>query len=119
MYSGINIGQNEKNIIRIINTHFIATLKSLRSIVWKSQLETLYSVLNNKKSIICGDFNQNYKDFPFPDLFLLSNSNIANRNTKNIYNKKSLNKLSKVNMVCDLIYSNFITEILEKKKNNY
>lgn len=98
--------------LRIINTHFYATIWPLRSKIWTKQLTQLYSAFNEIPTLVFGDFNYDYKKFPFPDLNLLSSDAFATRNTENIYNKKSFNRFSKINMTCDLIFSTFDAKVL-------
>ncbi len=105
----ISIGGKE---IRVINTHLQASFKPLKSIAWQKQLEKVYSAFNDNPTLIFGDFNYNYPDFHLPDLNLISQSSNFTRDTNHLYNKKSFNSMSKVNMVCDLIFSNFKTKVI-------
>lgn len=101
--------------IKIINTHLYTTLYPLKSKIWLRQLTSLYSAINNNPTLIFGDFNYDYNSFPLPELNLVSENNIATRNTNNPYSKRSLNRFSKVNMACDIILSNFELEVKKKE----
>jgi len=101
--------------LKVINTHLYTTVRPLRSKIWLRQLSELYSAIGNDKTLIFGDFNYNYKDFPLPDLYLISEGRIATRNTRNPFSKRSFNRFSKINMVCDLILSNFPVKTKSKR----
>jgi endonuclease/exonuclease/phosphatase family metal-dependent hydrolase len=104
-----------KNIMRIINTHLISTFRPLRSKIWARQLTSVYSALNNIPTLVFGDFNFNYNDFPLPELRLLTSKAWPTRNTSNPYSKRSLNRFSKVNMTCDMILSNFQVKVSKQE----
>lgn len=101
--------------VRIINTHLYTTLRPLNSRIWSRQIAELYSALNNNRTIVFGDFNYHYPNFPFPELNILTPTECATRNTENYYNKKMFNRFSRVNMVCDLILANFEAMIISNE----
>lgn len=98
----------EGRSIQIINTHVLYTPNATQTRLQKHQLDQLIDVLDNRPTILFGDFNREYDAMHLPEHFsIISESEKPSISMTNRYAKMRLNRIGMSDRLPDYIFANF------------